>query len=89
MADFKENCIEWITGHDKIVVTFTQAKLINRVRKLAETHPDEVNYIINKDGTLFGHLPLGFLKLNAPRKLSDEGKDALRESMRNLRETQR
>lgn len=89
MADFHENCIEWVTGDDRIAVTLTQTKYISRIKSLAEKFPDEVDYQINKDGSLFGHVPLRYLKLNPPRKLSDEGKDALRESMRNLRETQR
>ena len=72
MADFHENCIEWITNDDRITVTFTQPRMITRIKNLAKTHPDDVDYIINKDGSLFGHVPLRFLKLNPPPKLTDE-----------------
>lgn len=89
MADFHENCIEWVTGDDRITVTLTQGRMINRVKALAEKHPDEIDYIINKDGSLFGHLPLGFLKLISPRTYSDEERAAMAETFKNRLENHR
>lgn len=87
MADFHENCIEWVTGDDRIAITLTQTRYITRVKKLAERFPDQVDYTINKDGSLFGHLPIQFLRLNPPRKLSDEQIAAKVETLRKSRET--
>ena len=64
MIDIKENVIEWITGDDHIVCTFTQKKYINKVRKLRDKRMDLVPvFIENKDGSIFCHLPLKALKL--------------------------
>ena len=64
MIDVKENVIEWITGDDHIVCTFTQKKYINKVRKLVDKQPYLVsNFHENSDGSIFCHLPLKALKL--------------------------
>lgn len=64
MKDFKENCIEWVTGEDKIYLTLTQIKYINKVKKLHKTHEKEVEIVENKDGSIFATLPLKALKLS-------------------------
>ena len=64
MKDFRENIIEWITGEDKIYLTLTQTKYINKVKKLAKTHVNEVEIVENKDGSIFATLPLKALKLS-------------------------
>lgn len=73
----RENCIEWLWGQDTITATLTQPYLITRVRKLSEQH-DEVQIVAeNTDGSIVAHLPLSYLKFNAPKNLSDEQRQAL------------
>ena len=65
MADVKDNCIEWLTGQQRVTVTFSQPKYINKVKRLAKTHPDQVEIKhINKDGSIVAHLPLKAVKLS-------------------------
>lgn len=65
MQEVKENVIEWITGDDHIACTFTQKKYINKVLKLHNVCPYLVPVLhVNKDGSIFCHLPLKALKLS-------------------------
>ena len=65
MAELRENCIEWINGQNTITVTLSQKKYINKVKRMAEKHPDLVSILAeNDDGSIFAHLPLKALKLS-------------------------
>ena len=64
MAEIKENVIEWITNDKTITVSLTQKRYINRVKMLAEKHPEDVEIVAeNADGSLCAHLPLKALHL--------------------------
>lgn len=64
MAEIRENVIEWITGDNRITVSLTQKRFINRVKMLAEKHPELVDIVAeNRDGSLCAHLPLKALHL--------------------------
>ena len=44
-----------------------------RVLKLAEQHPENVKVLAtNKDGSIFAHVPVKYVKLRAPRELTEE-----------------
>ena len=59
MDRLNENLIEWITGSKTATVTFSQKKFVNRVRKLAEKHPDMVEITAeNEDGSITAHIPI-------------------------------
>ena len=75
----QENCIDWLTGSDKITLSLTQEKYRNRIRKLAEQYPDEVDYMVNKDGSVFAHVPVSWLKIYRPRDVSEEERARTRE----------
>ena len=64
MSEFKENSIEWITGDDKITFTLSQKKYINKVKNIERKHKNEVDFVENDDGSIFGHRPLKALKLS-------------------------
>ena len=71
----KENMIEWLTGQRHIAVTFTDPTMIRKVKVLAKKYPDEVKIkAINKDGSIFAHLPKSALKLNIIKKSKKEDK---------------
>ena len=53
-----ENCIEWLTGERTATVTFTDRKMINRVKKLYEDRKDDFKYLVeNEDGSICAKLP--------------------------------
>lgn len=84
-----ENVIEWITGDERIAITFSQRKYINRIRRLQRQHPDEVEVHENPDGTIYARLPLSYLKLTAPREMTDEQREAARERFSSVSNTNR
>lgn len=62
--DLKDNHIEWFTGDDRMTVTLTQRKFINRVLNLAKKYGDQVEIVAeNTDGSLCAHLPVKALHL--------------------------
>ena len=86
MAELRENVIEWIDGMDTVSVTFTQRKYINKIKKLAQKH-DEVDIVKeNEDGTLFAHVPLSYIKISAPRFMSEEQRRQAGERLRTIKE---
>lgn len=88
MAEVKENVIEWLTGQDTISVTFSQKKYVNKVKALAEKHPDLVQILHeNDDGSIFAHLPLKSLKLSViiPRELSEDEKEIMTQRLAEAR----
>lgn len=38
-----ENCIEWLTGEHYTVVTFTDRKMINRIKKITQNDAQNLN----------------------------------------------
>lgn len=59
MDRLQENLIEWITGSKTATVTFSQKKYINRIKKMAEKHPDIVSIEAeNEDGSITAHIPV-------------------------------
>lgn len=81
-----ENNVEFLTGQRKVTFTFTARKYINRIKKYKESHPDDVDFVENSDGSICGHVPLKWLKISPPRKveLTDEQKAERSERMKKL-----
>lgn len=79
-----ENNIEFLTGQRKAMFTFTARKYINKIKKYKESHPDEVDFVENKDGSICGHVPLKWIKVSPPRKveLTDEQRAARGERLK-------
>jgi len=79
-----ENCIEWISGEHYVLITYTERKWINRVKKLYSERKDEFKYFVeNSDGSVCAKFPKKWIKNNPgaipdpdkPKKvLSDEQK---------------
>ena len=75
-----ENVIEWLTNDSEVTVTLSQRKYITKVKKLQEKYPDEVRIVVeNKDGSIVAKLPIKYIKISAPRKVSEEQREQLRE----------
>ena len=81
-----ENAIEWLDSRDKATVTLHGGRLKNRVMRLAEEHPDEVEIRREPDengGFLVAKIPVKWVKITPPRRLelTDEQKEELRERL--------
>ena len=86
-ANNNENCIEFLNNQHSITVSFCMQKWINKVKKLKEEHPDDVKILAeNEDGSICARLPIKYLKISAPRKVSDEQRQAASERFKKLRE---
>ena len=80
----RENCIEWLNCQDRVTVTLSQPRYINKVKKLAEKYKEVEIIKENTDGTLLAHLPLKFIKISAPRQVSDEQKEKAKERLKTM-----
>lgn len=82
-----EFAIEWIKGSDRATVTAPgSTKLCNSLKRYAETHDDEVRIIDeNEDGSIVAHVPVKWVKVRPPRKVSEEQKAKAAERLANFR----
>ncbi len=81
-----EFSIEWIKGQQVATVSFpNSSKLKNTIVKLAEQYPDEVDYIENEDGSIYGHIPVKYVAVRHPRVMSDAQKEAAAERLKAMR----
>ena len=80
-----ENCIEFLNNQHQITVSFCMSKWINKVKKLHEEYPNDVKILAeNPDGSICAKLPVKFLKISAPRKVSEDQRQAASESIKKL-----
>lgn len=78
-----ENCIEFLSGEHYCIVTFTNRKHINRIKKVYEERKDDFKYFTeNDDGSICAKFPLKWIKINPGSKtgrvMTDEQKEAAR-----------
>ena len=78
-----ENVLEWTTNQRKATLTISQQKYKNRIYELKERFPDEVDIRENNDGSILAHIPTKWIKINPPRKLSEEYKTELAQRAKN------
>lgn len=80
-----ENAIEWVKDAKRATLTLSQRRTISRVKKLAESHPEECQIIAeNKDGSIYAHVPVSWVKIGPPRKISEEQREISRRVMNDL-----
>lgn len=86
-----ENVIEYFKGGKFATITAANStKLNNRIRKYAESHPDECQIISdNADGSLLAHVPVSWIKVSPKRVVSEEAKERGRQVLNSYRESQR
>lgn len=83
----RENAIEWLNGQDRVTVSFSQGKFINKIKRLAEKNTEVEIVAENKDGSICAHLPLKYIKINPPRVMSEEQKELARERLLKYKES--
>lgn len=82
-----ENCVEFLNNQKTMTVSFCSQKWITKIKKLSQSNPNDVEIIAeNKDGSICAKLPIKYLKISAPRKVSDEQRQKASERFKKLRE---
>ena len=91
-----ENAIEQLTDERSATVTFTDRKMINRIKKIYEERKNEFKYFVeNEDGSICAKLPKKWIKINPgskpdpnkPKKqMSEEQKAKLLAGLQKYRE---
>lgn len=81
-------CIEWLRGGEYAgVTTPSSTALKSKLMRLAKERPDEVKVMAeNKDGSAYFHIPINYIKVSPPRKVSEEQREAAGERFRRMRE---
>lgn len=70
-----EFVIEWLRGQTVAAITAPAGSALkNKLIKLSNDYPGECDYIENKDGSVFGHVPVKYVKVSRPREYSEEVK---------------
>lgn len=83
--DSGENCIEWMNGDRKAVLTISHPKTIKRLTELARTKA-ECKVEVNDDGSIYATIPITWIKINPKRELTGEAKETARiRAKRNLK----
>lgn len=82
-----ENAIEFIKGSARATVTFSQGRYISRIKELAEKYPEEceivaINKRVGEGESICAHIPTVWVRINPPRKLTDEQKEKLAKQLR-------
>lgn len=81
-----EFCIEWIKGNDYAGVTVPSGTALkNKIMRYSQERPSEVKLMTeNKDGSAFFHIPINYVKISPPRKVSEEQREAAGERFRKM-----
>lgn len=71
-----EFSIEWIKGSDYAGITVPSGTALKpKLLRLGDENPDEVKIIVeNREGSLFAHVPVNYIKISPPEKVSEEQK---------------
>lgn len=78
-----ENCIEWGKDQKRATLTLSQRRIITRVEKLAQSHPEECWIVVrNPDGSICAHVPTEWIRINPGQQLTDEQREKLSNKMR-------
>lgn len=86
MADFKETCVEYLDVDDYATFCSAERKWINKILKLKESYPNEVDireYPETNNGYILAHIPKSWMKVSPPRQvnMTDEQRTAAAERM--------
>lgn len=83
-----ENVIEFLMNEKTATVTFSQGRYKSRIRKLAQSHPEECEIVAeNKDGSICAHVPVEWVKIIPQRQLTEEQRRLLTTRFRNSQTT--
>lgn len=79
-----ENVIEWLKGAKTAMITVTQVRYKNKIKKYAASKPKECVVLAeNTDGSICARIPLSWLKISPPRSVSSENVEKATERINN------
>jgi hypothetical protein len=86
MSNFNETACDYLSCDKHATFCSSETKWINKILKLAEQYPDEVEIQVlpeNNQGMILAHIPKGWFKLNPPRKrnMTEEQRMAVAERL--------
>ena len=84
MINTAETVFEHLDGKDTWTVSTDERTWKNRLAKLAEQNPAEVECVaVNRDGSVMYHIPASWLRLRPPvkRNMTEEQKQAARDRL--------
>lgn len=81
-----EFVIEWTKDRDYAGVTVPSGTALrSKLMRYAQERPDEVKVMaVNRDGSAFFHIPINYIKVSPPRKVSEEQREAAGERFRKM-----
>ena len=90
MADLRETSVDFLNVDKHATFCSSETKWINKILKLHEAHPDEVEIAYapeDNDGMLVAHVPKNWIKISPPRKVNytDEQRAAIAKRMSEAR----
>lgn len=82
----REFCIEWVKGNEYAGVTAPSGSALkSKIKKFSEERPEDVKIIAeNDDGSIFAHIPVKYVKISPPRKMTDEQIEAAKVRMQQM-----
>ena len=91
MAELKETNIDIVSTQIRATVSSSELKQINKIKKLHEANPEEVEIVIAPEdnyGVIVARMPKSYIKISPPRKVNytDEQRVAMAERMAAARE---
>lgn len=81
-----EFSIEWTKDRNYAGVTVPSGTALkSKLMRYAQERPDEVKLMAeNKDGSAFYHIPISYVKVSPPRKVSEAQREAAGERFRRM-----
>lgn len=77
-----ENVIEFMKDSGRAAVSFSQGRYKSRIKKLAEERPEECEIVAeNKDGSLYAHIPVAWIKISPPAARTEVQREMARKRM--------
>lgn len=76
--EVRETVFEHASGDRTITYSSSEKKWINELVRLSKKHPAEMDVYVNKDGSIYGHIPADWLKVKPKKKvnMTDEQREA-------------
>lgn len=80
-----EFAIEWTKDRDFATVTAPSGTALkNKLMRYAEEKPDVTVVAINTDGSAVFHVPVSYIKVSPPRRVSEEQREAMGERAKKM-----
>jgi hypothetical protein len=82
-SNVTENVIEFFKDQKQATLTFSQGRYVSRIKKLAESHPEECHIVTeNRDGSICAHIPVRWIKITPVREYTEEERQRMGERLR-------